>query len=389
MNFEEKINRVGTHSMKWDGMSDMYGVRPEDGISMWVADMDFRPPAAVVERLQERLDHGVFGYFVGAEGYTNALANWLKTRHGFIANPAHMLQTAGLVQGVAVALNALTEKGDGVITFNPVYHAFGRTIRAMERDPIESPLVLKDGLYQMDLDGLEANLKGHEKVIILCSPHNPGGRVWTVEELRALGEFALRNHLYIISDEIHMDIVFSGHKHHVFGNAFSELDDHLVYLFSATKTFNIAGALTGTVYSPSASMNAKMQSAAMAMGIGINLFGIIACEAAYRDGATWCDEMVAYIEKNAQIMHEGLNNIPGVVSMPLQSTYLSWADFRGLGLSSEELHSRVYKEAKIAANQGPTFGTGGDGHLRFNVATTRDNVLEAVERLQNAFKDVQ
>ncbi len=389
MNFDEMINRVGTHSAKWDMTKPLYGVDPNEGISMWVADMDFRPPQAVSDALQARIDHGVFGYFADDKAYTTALSKWLQTRHGFEADPRHMIQAHGLVQGVSMCLEALTEKNDGVIIFTPVYHAFSRTIRAMGRDLVESPLVNNDGLYEMDLGALQANLKGHEKMIILCSPHNPGGRVWTREELRAVYEFAKKNDLLIVSDEIHMDLVFSGHKHYVFGSAVPQASDRVVYLVSATKTFNIAGAMTGTLIAQNSKLFSKLSAVQTAWGIGANLFGMIACTAAFESGEEWVDEAVPYIEENARLLAEGLAKIPGVKPMKLQSTYLSWVDFRDLGLPDDDLHQRIHGQAKIAANHGDTFGDAGKGFVRFNVATPRANILRAIENMQEAFKDIQ
>ncbi len=389
MNFDENINRVKTHSAKWDLVDSLYGIKPEEAISMWVADMDFRPPQGVIKALQERINHGVLGYFADDGAYKGAFANWLNSRHQFQVKTEQMTQVHGLVQGVSVVLNALTQKGDGIITFNPVYHAFGRIIRANERDPIECPLKNDDGTYEMDLEFLETQLKGHEKLIILCSPHNPGGRVWTLDELRELGEFAKKHDLYILSDEIHMDLVYSKSKHIVFGNAFDALDEKLIYLFSATKTFNIAGALTGTIYAPHSALHARIMRTAGAMGISANLFGMLACTAAFETGASWVDSLVVYLEENARIWNEGVEQIPGVHSMKLEATYLSWVDFRALGLSDDELHQRIYQKAQIAANDGSSFGVGGEGFVRFNLATPRKNVVKAIERLQRAFQDIQ
>ncbi len=389
MNFDEIIDRVGTHSSKWDMMQTLYGVSPDDGISMWVADMDFRPPQSVQDALQGRLNHGVYGYFADNSEYEAALQNWLKTRHNAEVETSWMQHVHGLVQGVAMVLQALTKEGDGVITFNPVYHAFGRTIRANGRDPIEVPLVNENGRYEMDLEALQASLKGHEKLIIFCSPHNPGGRVWSREEIQALADFAVRNDLYILSDEIHMDLVYGDEKHHVFGTVATEVSDRLVYLMSATKTFNIAGALTGTILTPNAELRAKIAACCAAAGIIQNLFGMIACTAAYQGGAEWLDGLNAYLKENERVFGEMLSEIPGVKPMRMGATYLQWVDFRDLGLNMKELEARVAKDAGIAANAGPTFGAGGKGFMRFNLATPRARVLQAAERMQKAFADVQ
>lgn len=389
MNFDEEIERVGTHSMKWDMIEPLYGVDPKDGIAMWVADMDFRPPPSVTKALQARIDHGIYGYFADESKYREALSNWVQERHGYMLEPDHMLNAHGLVQGIALVLNALTNPGDGVIIFTPVYHAFARIINATKRDLVESPLALLDGRYEMDLDALEASLKGHEKLILISSPHNPGGRVWSREELAALGKFARKHGLYIVSDEIHMDLVFAGSKHLLFGDAVPDWGEDVIYLISATKSFNIAGALTGTIIARNRETLARLHAARMAMGMGDNLFGMIACTAAYEGGAEWMDALIAYLAGNAELLNAGFEAIPGVRSMRLEATYLAWVDFRGLGLKESELHMRVQKGAKIAANHGASFGDAGRGFMRFNIATRRANVERAVEQMQAAFGDIQ
>lgn len=388
MDFDHIKNRQGEYSMKWDGMAQNYNVNAQDALAMWVADMDFEPPQSVKEALEKRLEHNIYGYFYGVDGYQNALKSWVKRRHGFDL-PDCFVNTHGLVQGVGLCLEALTEKGDGVIVFSPVYHAFGRTIRAAGRELIESPLVEKDGQYHMDLDGLEQSLQGHEKLVIFCSPHNPSGRVWSVEEIKMLSAFCEKHNLLIISDEIHMDLVYKGHRHHVFGDAAPEASERLIYLMSATKSFNVAGALTGSIITANSKLHEKIQQKSFAWGIGPNLFGMIACQAAYEGGDEWMDACTAYIEGNYEYFHKEMNALKGVYSMPMASTYLAWVNFSGLGIGQAELLERVEQTAQIAANHGESFGKGGEGWLRFNLATSRGNVEKAVERLKAAFADIQ
>ena len=227
-------------------------------------------------------------------------------------------------------------------------------------------------------------------MLILCSPHNPGGRVWTREELRGIADFCIRHDLILVSDEIHHDLVFGGKKHTVMPLAAPEIVDRLVMMTATTKTFNIAGAHIGNVIIPDPALRAAFGARMMALGISANSFGLAMVTAAYSpDGAAWLDALVAYIDENRRLFDEGINAIPGIRSMPLEATYLAWVDFAGTGMTAPEFTARVQKEAQIAANLGPTFGAGGETFLRFNLATPRARVAQAVERMQSAFSDLQ
>ena len=389
MNFDEKINRVGTHSAKWDMMEKAYGVSPEGGIPMWVADMDFKPPQAVIDAVQGMVDHGVFGYYGDDASYRAAICDWMERRHAWSVRPEWIFTTHGLVNGTSLCLQAFSEKGDGVILFTPVYHAFARVIKASGREVVESPLLDKGGRYEMDLEGLQAGLKGHERMVILCSPHNPGGRVWSGEELRALADFCVRNDLLLVSDEIHHDLVYAGHKHTVMPLAAPDIAERLVMMTATTKTFNIAGSHIGNVIIADPALRETFGQEMAAMGISGNSFGLVMAEAAYNHGEAWLEELLAYLEGNRKIFDDAINAIPGLKSMPLEATYLAWVDFSGTGMSAEEFTARVEQGARIAANHGDTFGTGGENFLRFNLATPRALVEEAVERLAEAFADLQ
>ncbi len=388
-NFDETIDRRGTHSAKWDAMEAVYGVSNDDGISMWVADMDFRPPQAVGDALQGAVDHGVYGYYAMDGSYRSAVCGWLERRHGWKVDPTWLSTTHGLVAAVALALQAYTEKGDGIILFTPVYHAFAKMINNNERQIVESELVLESGRYEMDLAALEASLNGTEKMVILCSPHNPGGRVWSVEELRALASFCTRHDLILVSDEIHHDLVFAPHKHTVMALAAPEVSDRLVTLVAASKTFNLAGGMTGSVIISDEALRAKFAKAHQAAGASPNRFGMLMTEAAYNEGDTWLAELLDYLTENRRIFDEGINAIPGLASMSLESTYLAWVDFSGTGMPMADVIERVQSSARIAANYGETFGTGGENYLRFNLGCPRSVVVKAVQRLEEAFADLQ
>ncbi|AML53591.1 MalY/PatB family protein [Falsihalocynthiibacter arcticus] len=389
MKFDTIIDRRGTHSSKWDGMEKIYGVSSEDGLSMWVADTDFRPPKCVGDALQGMIDHGIFGYFSDDTDYRAAICWWMKNRHGWSFDPKAIFTTHGLVNAVGICLEAYTAPDDGVIIFTPVYHAFARIISASGRKVVECPLVDNNGRYEMDFAAYDAEMTGKETMLILCSPHNPGGRVWTREELQAVVAFAIRHDLTLVCDEIHHDVVFDGAKHTAMP-LIEGVTDRLVMLTAPSKTFNIAGAYTGNAIIEDPDLHQKFAARMSALGLSPNSFGLVATTAAYSpEGAEWVDSLVAYIAENKRIFDEGINAIPGLKSMHLEATYLAWVDFAGTGMSMSEISERVAKVARIATNQGPTFGTGGEVHLRFNVGTQRSRVQEAVSRMQAAFGDLQ
>lgn len=389
MSFDNTPDRRGTHSAKWDAMESIYGVSPNDGIAMWVADMEFQPPACVQDAVKAMHDHGVYGYY-GDEGeYRAAIKWWMSTRHGWEIDPSWIFTTHGLVNGTALCVDAYTSVGDGVVLFTPVYHAFARVINAADRKVVSCELVNEGGHYAFDFDAYDKQMTGNERMVILCSPHNPGGRVWTKTELQAVAAFAKRHELILVSDEIHHDLTMPGHTHipmaHIDG-----ITERLVTMTAATKTFNIAGSHAGNVIIEDEDLRARFAGRMNALGISPNSFGLFMATAAYSPaGAKWVDELRDYLNENRKIFDEGVNAIPGVQSMPLQSTYLAWVDFAGTGMSVSEVEKRVHKDAKIAPNAGASFGQGGDSFLRFNIGTTRAQIVEAVARLQAAFSDLQ
>ncbi|MFO1143509.1 MAG: MalY/PatB family protein [Amaricoccus sp.] len=388
--FDEIIDRRGTHCSKWDMMQPLYGVSPDDGLAMWVADMDFRPPPEVAAAVQGELDHGVFGYFGDDRAYREAIRGWMSRRHGWDIDPAAIHTTHGIVNGLAIVLDAFTEPGDGVVLFTPVYHAFHRILNANHRPILESPLVLReDGRYAMDLEALAAALTGRERMVVLCSPHNPGGRVWSRDELRALADFCRAHDLLLVADEIHHDLVLPGSRHVPMPLAAPECLDRLVMLTATTKTFNIAGTLTGNVIIPDPELRKPFAAAHLASGTSPNRFGAVMATAAYTHGDAWVDALRRYLAGNAEVLAGGIAAIPGLRMMPLDATYLAWVDFSGTGMSPEEFTARVEKDARIAPSHGPAFGKGGESWLRFNIGTPRARVEEAARRLQGAFGDLQ
>lgn len=390
MSFDTLIDRRGTQSAKWDRMEALYGVSPDDGLAMWVADMDFRAPDCVQDALHAMADMGVYGYVGDLSPYHDAICWWMQTRHGWQVDPASIFTTAGLVNGTAICIDTWTQPGDGVVLFTPVYHAFARVIRAAGRKVVECPLTLRNNRYEMDFDAYDTQMTGSEKVLILCSPHNPGGQVWSREELQGVADFARRHDLILISDEVHHDLVYPGQRHIPMPHVDPTISDRLVMLTAASKTFNIAGPHIGNVIVPDPALRRAFAARMSGLGMGTNSVGMAMVTAAYSpQGATWADDLVCYLDDNRKLFDAGINAIPGLRSMPLEATYLSWVDFSGTGMSREEFTRRVTEDARIAPNLGPTFGAGGDTFLRFNIGTSRSRITQAVSRLQAAFADLQ
>ena len=390
MNFDETIDRRNTNSAKWDGMAAATGVTAPDAISMWVADMDFRAADFLQDAVQGLIEKANYGYFTGEQSMKEAVAWWMKNRHGWDADPKAMTSTGGLGNGIAICLHTYTDPGDEVIIFTPVYHEFTVKINKTGRVVKESPLVIDNGIYRMDLEALEASLTGREKVVLFCSPHNPAGRVWTRDELRALADFCVRHDLLLISDEIHHDLVLPGFSHTPLPVAAPEIMDRLVMMTSASKTFNIAGARLGVVTIPDEALRKPFAGAVRGIDLSPNLLGCVLSEAAYSPrGAQWVDALTAYLDTNRQIFLDGMAQIPGLSAMPMQSTYLAWVGFANTGMDMEEVIRRVKGDARIAPNIGADFGSGGEFYLRFNIATQKAQLQEAVARLQDAFSDLQ
>ena len=390
MDFDEVIDRRGTHSSKWDTMEELYGVSPDNGLSMWVADMDFRAPEVIQRKLRSISSHGIYGYYGDQEEYKNSIKWWMKNRHDWKIDTSWIFTTHGLVNGTALCIDAFTERGDGVILFTPVYYQFSNIIKASERKIVECPLKLIDNHYQFDFNAYEKKLSGDEKMIILSSPHNPGGRVWTRKELQEVAKFAMKHDLILVSDEIHHDLVYPNKNHTVMPLAEPAVCDRLVMMTATTKTFNIAGAHTGNVIISNPSLKQKFSKRITALGISPNSFGLFMATTAYSsEGAKWLDELIKYIDGNRNLFDRAIDTIPGLKSMPLEGTYLAWVDFSGTGMEEKEFIYRVQDKANIAVNHGSTFGTGGENFLRFNLATPRTLIVEATKRLEEAFSDLQ
>jgi cystathionine beta-lyase len=389
--FDRVIERRGTHAQKWDGMARFSGITAPDAIPMWVADMDFAGPPGVTEALAEMTRRGVYGYYADTGSWAAALGDWMARRHDVRIDPAWVSPTPGVVSALGLILQAVSAPGDEVVAFSPVYHAFRRIILANERRILDARLVEENGRYAMDLDALRAQLTPRTKVVFFCSPHNPGGTVWSPTEIRALATFCAEHDLILVSDEIHYDLVFPGARHTPTMVAAPEIADRLITTVAATKTFNLAGAHVGACITSNAAFKRAIDARVMAGGLGsYNSFGMVATEAAWRTGDAWLDALLPYLARNRDLFDARIEaSAPGARSMRLASTYLAWVDFSGTGLPATEVAARVKDRARIAVSPGPQFGPGGESWLRFNFATPRPILDEALGRLDEAFRDLR
>lgn len=390
--FDRIIERRGTHATKWDSITQRSGgMTGSDIIPMWVADMDFKVPPGVTEALNEEIERGVHGYYADTGSWAEALAGWFKRRHNWELDPAWVSPTPGVVSGLGLILQALSDPGDEVVLFAPVYHAFRRIVRANNRVILDSPLVRTGDRYAMDLDDLKSRLTPKTKVVFFCSPHNPGGTVWSADEIRALAAFCEAHDLILVSDEIHCDLVFDGAAHVPTRVAAPDVADRLITTVAATKTFNLAGAHMGACVTENAELKAAVDARKAASGLGsCPSFGMIATEAAWRTGDAWLDALLPYLQGNRDLLDQRITAAaPGAWSMPLEATYLAWVDFSGTGLEARDVAARVADKARIFASPGPQFGPGGETWLRFNFATPRATVAEAMNRLDQAFADLR
>ncbi|MBQ4825402.1 pyridoxal phosphate-dependent aminotransferase [Leisingera sp. HS039] len=390
MNFDKITDRCGTHSSKWDKMEKLYGIPAQDGLAMWTADSDYETAPCVIDAVKAAAEHGVFGYSWQHPEYLQAVQWWMKTRHSWDIETDWVLTSQGLGNAIALCLDVWSQPGDGAVIFSPVYHEFAHKVNKSGRKVTECPLARDGDTYNLDLDDAQSRLNGTEKLLLWCSPQNPSGRVWTAEELRAVAEFAKRNGLILISDEIHHDLVYSGSTFVPMDVAAPDARAWTVTLTAPSKTFNIAGQRTGNMIIPDPELRAAMRHRQNTLDYDPSALGVAMITAAYSpEGAEWVDAQVAHLEGNRRLFDATVNALPGLQSLPLQSTYLAWVDFSGTGMNREEFIKRLREDAKIATSPGDGFGTGGELMERFNLATQRSRVEEACRRLTAAFSDLQ
>lgn len=385
--FDTPIDRTHTWSIKHDFKKE--NGKADDILPLWVADMDFRSPDSVVEALKKAVDHGIFGYSRADESYFDAVAAWYQKRHHLTLQPEWMTCTPGIVFALSIAVRAFTQEGDAVLIQPPVYHPFSRAILRNKRTLVENPLVLKDGHYEMDLEDLEQKvLDEHVKLMILCNPHNPVGRVWTREELTALADICLRHHVYVISDEIHGDFVWQGHEQTPYASISEEACLHSMMCTAPSKTFNLAGMATSNLFIPDPEMRRKFRSELLDVGQeNMNRLGLFACRAAYEGGGEWLDQLIGYLAGNLALVRDFCKNrVPQIQLVEPEGTYLAWLDCRELGMTDDELMAFFSNEAKVWLDPGTHSGEQGSGFMRFNLGSSRSVIAQALDQIEAAWK---
>ncbi|MCR3760945.1 MalY/PatB family protein [Clostridium felsineum] len=380
-NFDELVERRNTACAKWDERQDV--------LPLWVADMDFEVAPEISRAIRKRAEHAVYGYVKTSDEYYNSIINWVKRRHGIDIKKEWIVFSGGIVPGINVMINALTEPNDKVIVQTPVYYPFYSAITNNECSILKNPLKLKNGKYEMDFDDLKEKLKDEKvKVMILCSPHNPTGRVWTEKELKAVGELCRENNVVVISDEIHSDLVYKPNKHTPFLAVDDEFKNNSIMCISPSKTFNLAGLQVSSLIIPDKDIRKKVIKAMeRSTAVWPNVFGMEASIAAYNESEAWLEELMDYLKSNLKFMEEYINlNIPEVELIRPEGTYLVWLDFRKLNMSVKQLKSFMLNKAKVWLDEGYIFGEEGNGFERVNIACSRSTLKEALDRISNALK---
>lgn len=384
-NFDNVINRNGTGSVKFDGAPN-FG-KPEGLLPLWIADMDFRVADPIIEALKTKVEFGIFGYDQMSPGYFDAVSGWFKRRFNWTPKEDWLVVTSGIVPAINFAVKALTNEGDSIIIQTPVYYPFTGAIKSNNRKLVENPLVFKDGKYQMDLDDLERKIIENEvKMIIVCTPHNPVGRVWTTEELRALGEVCRKHNLYVVADEIHCDFTYNDNRHTMFLDACPELSQRTISCTAPSKTFNLAGLQTSNIWIPGEETRKKIRKELDNIGFfGTNSMGLVACETAYAYGEEWFNQCKDYIYENYLYLRDFIKeNLPALRVQELEGTYLAWIDFSTLNMTPEEVDDLMINKAGLWLDEGKIFGTGGENFQRIVLACPRATLKKALDRLAEA-----
>ncbi|WP_341877945.1 MalY/PatB family protein [Defluviitalea saccharophila] len=386
-NFDEIIDRKNTNSIKYDFAAERG--KPEDILPLWVADMDFRTPSPVIEALVKAAQHGIFGYSDTKEEYFWSVYNWYNTRFNWSVKREWLVKTPGVVYGIATAIRALTDEGDAVMIQQPVYYPFSDLILANQRKLINNPLIYKNGKYYMDFEDFEEKIIKHKvKIFILCSPHNPVGRVWTNEELTRVGDLCIKHNVMVISDEIHGDFTYKGIKHFVFADLKPEYLNNSIICTAPSKTFNLAGLQVSNIFIPNRDIRRKFKEEMKRTGYSqLNTLGLVACQAAYEHGAPWLEELKEYLEGNLEFIRNFLaERLPQIKIVEPEGTYLVWLDCRALNLSEEELEDLIVNKAKLWLDGGTMFGREGEGFQRINIACPRVILEKAFLQLEEGIK---
>ncbi len=386
LNFDEVIERRNTDSLKFD-FAERRG-RPKDVLPLWVADMDFKTSSYVEDAVIERTRHGIFGYTETRDEYANAVAGWMKRHHDWEVDPRWMVKTPGVVFALAMAVKAFTKEGDPVLIQQPVYYPFSEVIEDNKRVIVSNDLYLgDDNRYHIDFEDFERKIVyNHIKLFFLCNPQNPTGRVFTREELTRLGDICLKHEVLVVSDEIHNDFALFG-EHTVFAKVKKEFADNCIVCTSASKTFNLAGMLISNIFIPNQKIRREFRRQVDAAGISqLATLGLTATKIAYEKGEQWYENMISYVKENiAFVKHYTKENLPGIKVIDGEGTYLMWLDFRGTGLSFDEIDRKLIYDARLWLDSGVIFGVTGDGFQRINVAAPRSTVAECLRRIREQF----
>lgn len=380
--FDKTIQRRGTNSVKWDLHKD------DDLLHLWVADMDFAAPQAIQDALRQRVEHGVFGYTFGSEDLYRAIIHWTKERYAWSIERNFIVLTPGVVPALGVAVQAFTAPGEKVLVQSPVYAPFFDMVTKNGREVVINPLIVQNDRYEMDWEDLESKFKQGVRLMILCSPHNPVGRVWTKEELQRLGKLCIEYDVIIVSDDIHADIIFSGHVHTPLASLSDDLAARTITCIAPSKTFNIAGLQASASIIPNQELREQFAKVLQQQGFySLNLFASTAMETAYTSCEDWLDDLLVYLEENARFAYEYIQNeIPEIKSYQPEGTYLLWVDCSQLGLSKEERINLLQKKGRIVVEPGEKFGPGGEGFIRLNLGCPRSILKEALVRLRDTVK---
>ncbi|HWO77206.1 MAG TPA: PatB family C-S lyase [Bacillus sp. (in: firmicutes)] len=382
--FNTIYSRQGTYAAKWDGAEFVFGqpnLHP-----MWVADMDFPAPEAVVEALRNRVNHKIFGYTITPDSLVEAVCAWELKRYQWKIDKEWILFSPGVVASISVAIQALTEAGDKILMHSPIYPPFFGITEANSREVIYSALLDEEEQYQMNWDEFESQLQSGVKIFLLCHPHNPSGRVWTREELERMIDLCKKYDVTILSDEIHCDLTMPGFQHIPIASVDPSYQNKIVTFISPTKTFNLAGLHASSMIIPDENLRKTIESFQSRQGFhGLNLFGMVAMEAAYVHGAEWLDELLIYLQENIRTVQDFLaDRLPNIKMKQHQATYLLWLDCRGFGVDQETLFSAILNEGKLALENGVKYGPQGEGYVRMNIACPRPLLMEGLDRLDRA-----
>jgi cysteine-S-conjugate beta-lyase len=387
--FDEIICREGTNCIKYDKRDKYFG--SNDLLPMWVADLDFKTPRFITDAINERTQQGILGYSFKPDSYYQAIVNWVKKRHGWAIEKNWILDFDGVVPSLDFIINAFTSEGDKIILQPPVYYPFFQNVQSNKREIIYNQLKVEDDKYIMDLDDLKTQIDAKTTMFILCSPHNPGGRVWTKTELKDLAAICLENNMLIVSDEIHFDLVFSGYKHVPMASVSNEIATNTITTISASKTFNIAGLTSSSVIVPDEKKRKVLKDhmTRYHMGMG-NVFSNVAVEAAFTHGEQWLNELMKYLKENLYFLSKTFaNEITEIEAMQPEATYLVWLNCKALGLDDHALKKFMVNKAKVGMNPGHMFGPGGEGFQRINIGCPREVLADGLKRIRNAVKSLK